>query len=130
VGSNPTLGMAFGVIGNTGDFESSILGSSPRGPVKHKFMKLTAPQRRILAEKTLTAKERKGSKKALPSKDAYPIPDKEHAKNALARAKQFASKSDQATIKRNVKKEFPGLDVEMKPSKPTVKLGPTSRKKS
>jgi hypothetical protein len=92
--------------------------------------RLTSPQRRMLSEKVLSTKERKGAKKALPGKDAYPIPDKEHAKNALARAKQFASPADQATITRNVKKEYPGIDVEMKPSEPTVKLGPTSKKKA
>lgn len=93
-------------------------------------MKLTSVQRRkygILSEKTLSTKEKKKGPFALPSKKAYPIPDESHARNALARAKQYASPADQATIRRNVKKAFPGLDVEMKPGEPTVKLGPTSK---
>lgn len=93
---------------------------------------LTSVQRRkygILSEKTLSTKEKKKGPFALPSKSAYPIPDESHAKNALSRAKQYASPSDQATIKRNVKNKFPGIEVEMEPSKPTVKLGPTSKEK-
>ena len=81
----------------------------------------------LLGEKKLSADERKEAKKALPEKDAYPIPDQEHARNALSRAKQFASPEDQKTITRNVKKEFPGMDVDMEATKPTVKLGPTSK---
>lgn len=80
-----------------------------------------------LSEKKLSTTEKKKAPKALPQKDAYPIPDKNHAKNALARAKQFASPSDQKTIAQNVKKKFPGINVEMKPGEPTVKLGPTSK---
>ena len=92
---------------------------------------LTSVQRRkygILSEKTLSTKEKKEGPFALPAKKAYPIRDKAHGKAALSRAKQFASPSDQATIRRNVKSKFPGMEVEKdKPGKPSVKLGPTSK---
>ena len=45
---------------------------------------------------------------ALPGRK-YPIPDKSHARNALARASQFANPSEKATIRRKVKAKFPGI---------------------
>ena len=59
----------------------------------------------------LTAKERK----KLPSKDfalkggRYPINDKNHARNALARAAQHASPSERKTIERKVHAKFPSI---------------------
>ncbi len=44
---------------------------------------------------------------ALPSQRKFPIPDKSHARNALARANQGAG--DEATIRRNVLKKYPSL---------------------
>ena len=41
----------------------------------------------------------------------FPIHDASHARNALARASQFASPSEQATIKRKVRARFPGIEV-------------------
>lgn len=60
---------------------------------------------------------------ALPSKKKYPIPDEAHARNALARAAQFASKGEQATIRAAVDKKFPGVKLTdaSKPAQPTVK---------
>ena len=54
-------------------------------------------------------------RKALPAEDFalgkghYPIPDLNHARNALARAAQFASPEEQATIKAKVHAKFPGI---------------------
>lgn len=45
---------------------------------------------------------------ALPP-DGYPMHDKAHAANALARAEQHASPADKATIKARVCKRWPGL---------------------
>jgi hypothetical protein len=62
----------------------------------------------------LTSKERgkmKGREFALPGKRAYPIEDKSHARNALARAAQHASPAEQATIRRKVKAKYPGIAV-------------------
>lgn len=60
----------------------------------------------------LTAKARN----ALPKKDfalpggRYPIEDKAHARNALARASQHASPVEKAKISAAVRKKFPGID--------------------
>ena len=72
----------------------------------------------------LTAKSRKKLPKssfAVPSKapksGSYPINDASHARNALARAAQFASPEEQAKIKAKVKKKFPGIAVGGKKAK-------------
>ena len=77
----------------------------------------------VVLEKDLNAAERR----ALPNKDfvfpgkgegpegkqrgAYPIPDKKHARNALAMAAAHASPAKQAKVKAAVKKKFPGIKV-------------------
>lgn len=48
---------------------------------------------------------------ALPGR-RYPIPDRAHAANALARASQHATPKEQATIKRKVARRYPGLGKE------------------
>jgi hypothetical protein len=59
----------------------------------------------------LKAKQRN----ALPSKDfagpdrSYPIPDKSHARNALARASQFASAGEKEKIDAKVHSKFPSI---------------------
>ncbi len=63
---------------------------------------------------TLTAKERNkmpSGRFGLPKKRKYPLKDAEHARNALARAAEFASPAEQAEIKRNVHKFFPGIKI-------------------
>ena len=64
----------------------------------------------------LTTKQRKGlSKKsfAIPSKapgsGSYPIPDKSHAQNALARVSQFGSPAEKATVRAKVKAKYPNM---------------------
>lgn len=47
----------------------------------------------------------------LPEKRGYPLPDASHARNALARADQFATPSEQSQIKAKVKSKFPGIKV-------------------
>lgn len=62
----------------------------------------------------LTAAKRKKlptSEFALPGKRAYPIDTPNRARNALSRSSQFASPSEQATIKRKVHSEYPGIAV-------------------
>jgi hypothetical protein len=46
---------------------------------------------------------------ALPGKRKYPIPDKAHARNALARVAQNGTPAEQKKVKDAVKKRFPGL---------------------
>ena len=48
---------------------------------------------------------------------SYPIEDKAHARNALARAAQHASPELQAKIKAKVRRKFPNIAVEGEPSK-------------
>lgn len=47
---------------------------------------------------------------ALPGRH-YPIPDKSHARNALARASQFASPDDRSIIENTVARRFPSIAV-------------------
>lgn len=55
------------------------------------------------------------TRKALPKKDfalpggRYPIPDANHARNALARGAQHATPEELAKIKSKVHTKFPGI---------------------
>lgn len=46
---------------------------------------------------------------ALPGKRAYPIPDKAHARNALARVAQHGTPAQQKKVRAAVTKKFPSL---------------------
>jgi hypothetical protein len=62
--------------------------------------------------KDLTTKDRKKlSKKAfaLPGKRKYPIPDKAHARNALARVAQNGTPAEQKKVRAAVNKRFPSI---------------------
>jgi hypothetical protein len=70
--------------------------------------------------KKLTAKQRKKlSKKdfALPGKRKYPIPDKAHARNALARVAQNGTATEKLRVRRAVNKRFPSLKKKKKVKK-------------
>ena len=58
-----------------------------------------------------TKERKKMSRKsfALPNKRKYPIPDKAHARNALARVAQNGTPAEQRKIKAAVKKRFPSI---------------------
>lgn len=58
-----------------------------------------------------TKERKKISKKmfALPGKRKYPIPDKAHARNALARVAQHGTPAEQKKVKAAVTKRFPSL---------------------
>ncbi|MDQ6657831.1 MAG: hypothetical protein M3Z00_06370 [Actinomycetota bacterium] len=64
-----------------------------------------------MAKELSTKKRNKLSKKlfALPGKRKYPIPDKSHARNALARVAQKGTKAEQNKVKAAVKKRFPSI---------------------
>lgn len=66
--------------------------------------------------KLTTKKRNKLSKKSFaePGKRAYPINDKSHARNALARVSQFGSSSEKATVRAAVHKKFPGIGKKKK----------------
>lgn len=70
--------------------------------------------------KELSTKERKKlSKKlfALPGKRKYPILDKSHARNALARVAQKGTTAEQKKVKAAVKKRFPSIGRKKKKAK-------------
>ena len=70
----------------------------------------------------LTTKERQKLPKrdfALPGKGegkkgagagSYPIPNKAHARNALARVSQFGSSEEKAKVRAAVERKFPSID--------------------
>lgn len=53
---------------------------------------------------------------ALPGKRKYPIPDKAHARNALARVAQHGTKDEQKKVKAAVHKRFPSIGKKGKKS--------------
>jgi hypothetical protein len=63
-----------------------------------------------------------GARKKLPSGSfagphrSYPINDASHARNALARASQFASPAVKARIRAKVHKRYPGIHMGMSKS--------------
>lgn len=46
---------------------------------------------------------------AIPEKRGYPIADKNHARNALARVSQFGSPEEKAKVKSAVHRKFPEI---------------------
>ena len=64
-----------------------------------------------MAKDLSTKKRNKLSKKsfALPAKRKYPIPDKKHARNALARVAQNGTPAEQKKVKAAVEKRFPSI---------------------
>lgn len=78
----------------------------------------------------LTYKQRKKMPKssfAVPSKreggkGGYPIPDKSHARNALARVSQFGSPAEKAKVRAKVHKKFPGIGKKGKGRKARGKI--------
>lgn len=71
-----------------------------------------------MAKDLSTKKRNKLSKEsfALPGKRKYPIPDKKHARNALARVAQNGTPAEQKKVKAAVKKRFPGIGKKGKKS--------------
>lgn len=65
----------------------------------------------------LTAEKRKNLKRSsfvFPGKRSYPINDLNHARNALARAAQKGSPSEQARVRAAVHKKFPSVGAHHK----------------
>jgi hypothetical protein len=52
----------------------------------------------------------KGEGKAGKGSGSYPIPDKSHARNALARVSQHGTAAEKATVRRAVERKFPSID--------------------
>ena len=54
-------------------------------------------------------KKLKKSTFALPDQEKYPIPDIEHARNALARVAQHGSQAERKQVRAAVEKKYPSL---------------------
>ncbi len=65
----------------------------------------------------LTTKKRNALPKkdfAEPGKRAYPIPDKAHARNALARVAQHGTPAEKAKVRAAVHKKYPDIGAKKK----------------
>jgi hypothetical protein len=67
--------------------------------------------RNVAKDLSSTTQRKKLSTKsfALPGKRKYPIPDKAHARNALARVAQNGTPAERKTVRAAVKKRFPSI---------------------
>jgi hypothetical protein len=65
--------------------------------------KLTAAERRKLPNSAF----------AIPAKRAYPIPDKDHALDALREVKARGSEAEQKQVKAAVVQKFPDLEPQL-----------------
>lgn len=59
--------------------------------------------------KASTRSKMKSTSFALPGKKAYPIPDKSHAQNALARVAQHGTPAQKKQVRAAVTKKYPSL---------------------
>jgi len=63
-----------------------------------------------MAKLTYAARKKLPKKSfAIPGKEAYPIEDRPHAANALARVSQFGSPGEKAQVRAAVKKKYPTM---------------------
>ena len=73
----------------------------------------SSPRKETAVSKDLSDSEnRKKLKKssfALPEQEKYPIPDIEHARNALARVAQNGSEAEKKKVRGAVEKKYPSL---------------------
>jgi hypothetical protein len=79
-----------------------------------------------MAKDLSSTKERKKLSKnsfALPGKRKYPIPDKAHARNALARVAQHSTPAEQKKVEAAVNKRYPSLDKNSKKRQKGSKKG-------
>lgn len=73
-------------------------------------MALTTRQRNRMPAKDF-ALPGKGKGPSGKGAGAYPIENKSHARNALARVAQYGTPAEKATVKRKVAAKFPGIAV-------------------
>lgn len=62
----------------------------------------------------LTARKRnrmKATSFAIPSKRAYPIPDRAHTISALSRVAQHGTAAEKTQVRKAVKKKYPSIQV-------------------
>ena len=66
--------------------------------------KLSYSERKHLSKKEFAVPSKREG-----GKGGYPIPDKSHARNALARVSQFGSPSEKAQVRSKVHRKFPDI---------------------
>jgi hypothetical protein len=69
---------------------------------------LTAKRRRAMPSASF-ALPGKGEGKSGKGAGSYPIPDRAHAQNALARVSQHGSSAEKATVRAKVRAKYPGM---------------------
>lgn len=70
---------------------------------------------KAIAERELSAKQRKfinDEDFALPHQRKYPIHDKSHARNALARVEQYGTPEEKGKVQAAVRKRYPDMEVD------------------
>jgi hypothetical protein len=67
--------------------------------------KLSYEEKKELPKKEFVIKKKKGEMKG-----SYPIEDKAHARNALARVSQFGSSEEKEKVRKAVHRKFPSID--------------------
>ena len=72
--------------------------------------KLTTAQRKRLKKSTFAVPSKK-TKKNPAGRGGYPIPDKSHARNALARVSQHGTPAEKAAVRDKVEARFPDIAV-------------------
>ena len=73
--------------------------------VREKGGKLTTAGRRALSKSQFALPD--GNRQGI--KGRYPIPDKAHARNALARVSAYGTSAEKAIVRRNAYKKYPSL---------------------
>lgn len=68
-------------------------------PLKANMAKLTYEERKDLPKKSFVFKKKR----------AYPIEDKAHARNALARVSQHGSPEEKEKVRKAVHEKYPGI---------------------
>jgi hypothetical protein len=68
--------------------------------------KLSTAQRKRIPKSSFAIPSKK------PGSGSYPIPDKSHARNALARVAQHGTPSEKARVRAKVHAKFPGIGKE------------------
>jgi hypothetical protein len=84
-------------------------GSAP--PTGGRVWLSAAGEKAGMAKKLSTKERKKLGRKpfALPDERKYPIPDKAHARNALARVAQDGTQKEQKEVRAAVKRRYPGI---------------------
>jgi hypothetical protein len=99
--------MAGGPFGVAGPNQPGLPGVEADGETGSMAKDLSTKDRKKLSKKSF----------ALPGKRKYPIPDKAHARNALARVAQNGTPAEQKKVKAAVKKRFPSIGKKKKTKK-------------